>query len=202
MSMYEVKNSYVTIVLLITVLLGPIQVIAVEPFLVKDIQLTQNTSDGLDTTPFALSGNTLFFVSENNLIGSELWKYEGGSASLIKDINPGGPYAPPTDLTDVNGTLFFVANDGANGKELWRSDGTEAGTYMVKDINESGDSSPSCLANIDGTLYFNANDGVNGAEIWKSDGTVAGTFMIKDINPGANSGGGCYFTVADDAVAG
>lgn len=179
---------------------------ASEPTLVKDIMEIQSQYVGLDDTKFAFSGNTLYFVSKDYVHGAELWKFEGGNASLVDDIWPGPDWGWPSELTDVNGTLFFVANDGVNGKELWKSDGTGAGTVMVKDINTSGNGFSSssgasgCLSNIDGTLYFSANDGVNGIELWKSDGTEAGTVMVKDINPGSANGGACQFTDVDGTL--
>lgn len=71
------------------------------------------------------------------------------------------------------------------GVELWRSDGTDAGTYMVKDINPGMGSSKSSdvYANVmiayNGNIYFNATDGTHEG-LWKSDGTDAGTVLVKE----------------------
>lgn len=115
------------------------------------------------------------------------------TATLVKDINPGGS-STPHGLTRVGGTLYFVANDGSHGQELWKSDGTRAGTRMVRDIAPgSRGSKPTFLTNVHGTLFFAANDGLHGTEwrrgngqLWKSDGTKAGTVMVKDF-AGADS---------------
>ena len=58
---------------------------------------------------------------------------------------------------------------------------------LVKDINETGNSSPGNLVDVDGTLFFTANDGINGRELWKTDGTLDGTVLIKDIQSGASN---------------
>ena len=36
--------------------------------------------------------------------------------------------------------LFFSADDGMTGRELWKTDGTEAGTYLVADLNPTDES--------------------------------------------------------------
>jgi len=67
------------------------------------------------------------------------------------------------------------------GQELYYYD--PLGTItLVKDINESGSSSPSNLVSVQTNLVFVGDDGVHGRELWKYDGTTAS--MIKDINSG------------------
>src|SRR6185369_2076077 len=106
---------------------------------------------------------------------------------LIKDINTSGAgnTSNAGEFVTIGSITYFSANDGVHGQELWRSDGTDAGTYLVKDINPgSGNSSPQSLTNVNGTLFFTAYDPTNGSELWKSDGTAAGTVLVRDINPG------------------
>src|SRR5690606_24856434 len=83
----------------------------------------------------------------------------------------------------------FAAANNQFGTELWRSDGTEAGTYLVRDINAktptgSSHGSPRYLTNVNGQLFFVANDGNYGFEPWLSDGTTSGTRLAEDITPG------------------
>ena len=59
--------------------------------------------------------------------------------------------------------------------------------FLIKDINQSGDSAPAFLTNVNGGLFFFANDGVHGWELWKSDGTLVGTMLVSDINPTGDS---------------
>ncbi len=147
------KNICFITVLLLILLTMPFLASAEEPFMVKDLSLDQNFSYGVEETEFANVNGVLFFAANSVAHGGELWKYEGGSASLVKDIRPGSDWGHPSELTNVNGTLYFVATDGINGKELWKSDGTEAGTVMVKDINlGSGDSYIIQITDVNGTL--------------------------------------------------
>src|SRR5262249_44109016 len=123
----------------------------------------------------------------------------GFDASLVKDINPSGSN-DVRYLAAMGGTVFFRANDGIHGSELWRSDGTEAGTYMVKDINPNGaNSTPADLTVVGNTLFFSAYDGTqgggpHGVELWKSDGTEGGTQLVEDIYSGSTSSNPRYLT--------
>jgi ELWxxDGT repeat protein len=107
--------------------------------------------------------------------------------TLLKNILSGAGNGIEVNVREnfvqKNGTVFFAANEGTNGFELWKTDGTNAGTVIVKDINNGATSSqPSHFVNIAGTIFFTADNGANGFELWKTDGTNAGTVIVKDIN--------------------
>jgi ELWxxDGT repeat protein len=160
-------------------------------------------------TPVAVGGYA-FFAASDSAHGNELWKSDGTTATLVKDINPGTGPSSPCYLTAVGNTLFFQANDGAHGPELWKSDGTAAGTVMVKDIYPGAVGSyPQDLVNVNGTLFFKAYDPVGRYELFRSDGTDAGTYMVKDICPGGSGNpynltavGSAVYFVANDGVTG
>mgnify|MGYP003379741290 FL=1 len=78
--------------------------------------------------------DTLFFTMCDLEHGCELWKSDGSTIQLVKDIYQGIASSVVEQLTSVGNKLFFIANDGMHGRELWVSDGTEAGTYLIKDI--------------------------------------------------------------------
>lgn len=135
---------------------------------------------------------------------------------LLKDINNVPFASDPVGFYPWNGTLYFGAKDTLYGRELWRSDGTQAGTWMVKDINPGGQSGMNypthgiaSFGSLSKTLFFAASDGDigsgHGSELWKSDGTEAGTVLVKDINPVGDStpkyfstANGLVFFLADD----
>jgi large repetitive protein len=124
------------------------------------------------------SGTWLFRANAPE--GMELWKSDGTPAGtqLVKridqsdasglalDINPNYPAK-----ADLAGTLLLSADDGSAGRELWRSDGTEAGTWLLKDLDTSGSGSPSDLTRFGSKVYFSGNLW----QLWSSDGSEAGT---------------------------
>jgi len=184
--------------------------------LVKDIRPGELGSSGADSNFYASEmaavGNTLYFTANGGMTGTELWKTDGTTTTLVKDIRPGelgssgadaGFYA--SEMVAVGNTLYFTANDGTTGAELWKTDGTT--TTLVKDIRlgENG-SNPYNLTAVGNTLYFSASDVLNGYELWKTDGTT--TTLVKDIYSGDDSsfpdeltaiGNTLYFTASDAA---
>jgi len=105
--------------------------------LVADVN--PGTADSAPILLEVLNGSALM-MNIDATHGRELWASDGTAAGtvMVKDINPGsasGLYGGDRWFTVLDGIGYFPANDGINGFELWRTDGTEAGTYMVKDIN-------------------------------------------------------------------
>jgi ELWxxDGT repeat protein len=141
--------------------------------------------------PVLAVGNTLFLEGLNSAYG--LWTSDGTAAGtrFVTGVGPGiTPFQHDgnPNIATVGSTVFFRASDDSHGVELWKTDGTDAGTKLVKDINQSqglfNDSNPSHLTNVAGTLFFAADDGIHGQELWSSDGTAAGTKLVRDVAPG------------------
>ena len=143
---------------------------------------------GSDPQNIVCDSSACFFVSNNGIIGSELWISDGGGTRLVKDINIGFESSNPNYLTIHKGFLYFTARTNIFGTEIWRSDGSASGTSMLKDILVgSGSSDPRNLISAGQYVYFTADDGIHGEELWRSDGTFEGTFLVKDIYSGQNS---------------
>jgi ELWxxDGT repeat protein len=141
-----------------------------------------------------------------------------GQVTLIKDINAkaDSSFASyPEFITAINDIVVYAADDPVAGHELWRSDGTKAGTFLLKNINPTGDSNPTNPDDFfDGTpsterthfvtmgtqVFFVANDGTHGYELWVTNGTANGTVMVKDIFPGEDGSEPTWLTKVGSLV--
>jgi ELWxxDGT repeat protein len=101
----------------------------------------------------------------------------------------------------MNNTLYFstISVTAPAGSGLYKSDGTEAGTVLVKQINNDAFDSeepyavhlePMRFTVVGSQLFFIAGtrkDPVSATnenvELWRTDGTTAGTYQVKDIFP-------------------
>jgi LPXTG-site transpeptidase (sortase) family protein len=155
-------------------------------------------ADGSSPGHLAVYNGELYFSAYDVTNGTELWKYDGTSVSMVENINTVGTNGSnPSYMTVYDGKLFFRADDGVNGVELWKYDGTAAS--LAVDINSGlNDSSPSYLAVYDGLLYFAANDGISGLELWKYDGT--GASLAIDIVSGSTGSWPEYLAVYDNEL--
>ena len=174
-------------------------------FLLKDINPGVASSD---PTAYHVYNGTVLFWATRAAEGRELWRTNGTAAgtSLVKDIRPGVgssintgfPMLNSTILLPFNNRLLFIADDGTSGNEIWSTDGTEAGTYLLKDINPGPDPSFYSIFGptaslylsvaLNGKLYFTAYQQSTGAELWETDGTPNGTKLFKEILPGIDGG--------------
>lgn len=168
-------------------------------FLAKDVGVTVAQLWRSDGTPvgttlvaggvnaIGAAGSNLFLNKTDASLGAELFRYDGSTVTLVKDIQVGATGSNPQALTAVGTTLFFSANNGTNGIELWKSDGTDVGTSLVKDITVGAAGTP--LTNLvasQGKLAFV----VSSAQLWQSDGTALGTVIVKNL---ASSSFGAIF---------
>jgi ELWxxDGT repeat protein len=156
--------------------------------------------------PFSAAGDTLYFVADDGVHGTELWKSDGTEAGtvLVRDIRPGPEHSALPPMGAVGDTLFFSADDGVHGFELWKTDGTEAGTVLVRDIWPGpGTSTPGWYVRstaVGGALYFEASDETHVGDLWRSDGTESGTMLVRDIHPGTGGAGLAELTAVGDRL--
>ena len=135
-----------------------------------------------------MSKNVLIFSGLDSSGQFVLWVTDGTAAGTFELPMAAGEYTGgggfrPLNFFAFDGKVLFSGLDSYDQDGLWVTDGTQAGTYMVDDINPTGDSADiSYLTTLNGLLIFSANDGVHRQQLWASNGTQQGTLMIDDIN--------------------
>lgn len=142
---------------------------------------------------FCTVGTQVFFAADDGIHGVELHRSRGteGTTTMVKDINYHGSISyssDPTYLVAYNGMLYFSAKNNVTYSsqiqtELWKSDGTEAGTFLLKDLNESTgfnkSGEPNSFQIHNGELYFIGTNTNASEKLWKTDGTTAGTIQVS-----------------------
>ena len=145
------------------------------------------------------AGNNILFVGTEPTSGTELYRTDGTASGtrLVKDIGPttysgGSALSSATNHAELGNITVFAANNLTNGTELWRSDGTEAGTFMLKNINQIPSqngidlsSNPGGFTKIGNAIYLRADDTFSITSLWRTDGTSAGTvkvFSLRNID--------------------
>ena len=169
-----------TFVLCILLALPALPAMAVEPYLVKDVEPATTTDGSRPADLVTLRGAILFFA-DDGVSGRQLWRTDGTAAGTytLSDF-PEGDHQVPFLATE---RLYFFLSSQAGDWGLWVSDGTPAGTLRLtgEDVTASNQG---LFAAGQGLLYFMASDPEHGRELWRSDGTPAGTRIVADASPG------------------
>lgn len=159
------------------------------------------TNDGtsVDTKYVEFNGD-LYFMASDIEHGRELWKFDGGDAHLVADINPGPASSTniATQMIVFQGKLYFRASDGVKGYELWSYDGQVAS--MANDIWPGVNlesQGPTNFIIYDNKMYFVGNDGQTGTEWHVFDGQ---NFQVLDFFPGAGSSNPGYPVIYEDKL--
>ncbi len=186
--------------------------------LVKDINALTDADPKTDITissnenhPFAVLKNATYFVAEDGIHGTELWRTDGSAkgTNLVKDIATGTQNIFAYAITASDSNIFLLCSNYATAQyELIKSDGTEAGTVLVKAFGSGYNFSTFNLCNVNNTVYFSINDkGLGKEQLWKTDGTEEGTVAVKDFAANSNlhsfvSANGFLFFAGSDAANG
>ncbi|MEM8599551.1 MAG: T9SS type A sorting domain-containing protein [Bacteroidota bacterium] len=154
---------------------------------------------------FVVYDGMLYFTSNNfgtPPTGSELWRLDGRTASIVADIRPGRFASLPDYYTIYDGVLYFAAT--GDTRQLYQytvADGVAPAANSADAIN------PENLIVYDGALYFTAEDSAFefGRELWRY--TVdGGVERLTDIRPNGSSNprslvvyeGALYFSANDE----
>jgi len=123
-------------------------------------------------TPF---DGKLYFRANNLPHGNnvELWAFDGTSARMVADLNPGPNGSDPSDLAVCNGRLYFCASAPGGASKLWQADPVNGVSLAPGSASQA--SLPQGLSAYHGKLYFRAArfgaPGNIGIELWQFDGT-------------------------------
>ncbi len=164
------------------------------------LRTLESSSGSILTYTYDPAGN-LVLKQERNTLGelteARGFVYDpfGNKVMEMFDVGGDGIFEERTDYTyqactpapPVPAPNLFSGSNGVDEAELWISDGTDAGTFMVKDIeftDTQGGSYPEGYITLGSKAFFWAYDTTHGYELWISDGTEAGTNIVKDIWPG------------------
>ncbi|MEX2647518.1 MAG: hypothetical protein WD673_00735 [Alphaproteobacteria bacterium] len=150
-----------------------------------------------DPGQFVVFGDELVFTADGPE-GREPWRFDGTSASLVADINPGSFGSGPVGFTEFKGNLYFGAKQQdhipGSPSELWKYDGI--GVDLIEQF--SNGPLPQGFTVLGDTLVFSAFEESTGFELWGFDG--ASVFQIADIAAGAASGDPGQFVVFGDEL--
>ena len=150
-----------------------------------DLSSFTGSVDSQMSRQVVLNNQILFvpnIVAEGNATGVELYKSDGATISLVKNINTAAAASSqPAELTILNSQCFFTADSGI-GRKLCKTDGTDAGTVPYIDLNTNTTiANPSDLELFGNELvYAAAPNNVTGNELYKTDG-AGNVTLIKDI---------------------
>jgi ELWxxDGT repeat protein len=118
--------------------------------------------------------------------GWEPWAFDGVTAWMLADVNPGTGSSLPSGFTAFNGDLYFSAYAPATGQELHRLDGA-TGPVSVTDVNPGIDGPyPNQFTPLNGDLYFGAHTVATGRELYRLGGATGAVSAI-DVDPGIES---------------
>jgi ELWxxDGT repeat protein len=141
------------------------------------------------------------------LTDARLWRADGVSGTLVRDLSIGATYQQSaSNLAVAGGRVFFGAKTGNESRNvLWVSDGTTAGTVPVTRTGGGfvytgaggSNGSSSIVAVGERRVYLPAApQPFDPFELWVSDGTAGGTALVFDLWPGEPSSNPGFLTHA------
>ncbi|WP_303315178.1 T9SS type A sorting domain-containing protein [Flavivirga abyssicola] len=123
-------------------------------------------------------------------IGIELWRTNGTTTELVKDINTEQNFSSRvTNFFELNGNLYFSALEHSDAststRDLYTSDGTEVGTVEIDLISGNTQDEPS-QAFVDGSIaYLYAKDASDASRLIEFNGTTANEVANADTDTSA-----------------
>jgi ELWxxDGT repeat protein len=139
--------------------------------MVIDVNGNTSVASMAATDPLAVAGSTLYFVADDGVNGSELWRSDGTDSGTVRLASVNAAFAGLSNfgqLTPNGNALYFTAFEPTTGIELWKYDTAANTLQRLSDIAPGPVSSnPSELSVVGDTLYFAADAGTRTPELWK-----------------------------------
>ena len=151
--------------------------------MVTDINNLQSSSISQNGSQLFSSSDTVFFGANDGIHGNELWKSDGNTSVLIKDISSTNGSTSQALFGFINDTiLLYRAFDVNYGQELFIGNGTDTNSTILKDISPGpASSNPYSVATVGDKQYFTVTDSLYNTTLWVTDGTSLGTNELIDV---------------------
>lgn len=149
--------------------------------IVKDIKPGTGSSSPL---AFCKLNNEIFFSASETGSNRKLWKTDGTPIGTVQIAVP-EPFLFVFPFIGVlNNKMIFYGTNNTDGYEPYVSDGTAAGTFMLANINPTGNSHTGITENVQFKFnskhcFFISTNGTN-KSLWRTDGTSAGTIQLTN----------------------
>lgn len=172
------------------------------------MNLNPNFSGSSYPSNFTVFNGELYFTADDGVHGRELFKTDGTTITLVKDINVGsGSSSNHSDnmmaMLEENGFLYFFAEDtSGTGYDLWETDGTETGTVKVLELNTNEGSGLNLnFKKLGNSLYFvYTGSNTSHKEIYKYEPLSSNQTSVLNVYPSNNSSGYGYLTIFDNKL--
>ncbi len=150
---------------------------------ISQITLTGNTkfSGIIEGKQFK---NYLYFSASASGIGTELWKTDGETAVLVKNISENWRGSYPQNFFISNGIFYFSANDRMDGHELYKFNNCQEG----EDLSITEDVFPGHIIELSGKDYINSI-----STLHHSSMTIYESGKSITLNPGFETNHDVYF---------
>ncbi len=114
--------------------------------------------------------------------GTELWRTDGSTATLLTDANPTGDSVSFYTRPFKSGSRYYYTYDDENGDQRLFTATVSGGATPLK--NGLTDVEYSSFAALGGEVFFRTAPTSTETALWKTDGTDAGTAEVKSISGG------------------
>lgn len=143
--------------------------------LIKDI----NTIFTASSYPYPIIpfGEDVLMNAGNYETGDELWKSNGDTITLVKDVRHGEFGGSPVNFTVKNKTAYFLAYEADFITSVYQTDGTEAGT---KRISHNTTSISDYTITDDGSLFYTTGTSGSYGSLYKLNPVDSSEMLLQN----------------------